>query len=94
MQQMARNATLEGEGWLSLRNIGYWLHGGLEPIPARLEDQQMLFQWPGFRVGKGLHCVSLQRVIGGVRHDFHGSLFHGEIGRARSATIKLPDRKK
>src|SRR6516162_1571434 len=26
MQQMARNATLEGEGWLSLRKIGYLLH--------------------------------------------------------------------
>ena len=26
MQQMARNATSEGEGWLSLRRIGYWLH--------------------------------------------------------------------
>ena len=26
MQQMARNATLEGEGWLSLRNIRYLLH--------------------------------------------------------------------
>ena len=26
MQQMARNATLEGEGWLSARNIRYLLH--------------------------------------------------------------------
>jgi transposase InsO family protein len=26
MQQMARNATLEGEGWLSVRNIRYLLH--------------------------------------------------------------------
>ena len=26
MQQLARNATLEAEGWLSLRKIGYLLH--------------------------------------------------------------------
>jgi hypothetical protein len=26
MQQMARNATLEGEGWLSLRKIRYLMH--------------------------------------------------------------------
>ena len=42
-------------------------------------NQQVFFQRPGFRVGKGQHGVLLQRIIGDVLHDFDGSLFLGEI---------------
>ena len=45
-------------------------------------NQQVFFQRPGFRVGKGQHGVLLQRVIGDVLHDFHGTLFLEEIGWA------------
>ena len=43
---------------------------GVEPIQTLRADQQILFQWPGFRVGKDEHDVSLQRVIGGVLHPW------------------------
>jgi hypothetical protein len=36
----------------------------------------------GFRTGKRLHGISLKRVIGDVRHDFHGTLFLREMGWA------------
>jgi hypothetical protein len=45
-------------------------------VPARRTDQKMLFQANRFRRWQGQHCVAFQRVIGGVLHGNHGSLFH------------------
>ena len=33
------------------------------------------FKQSGFGFGKGRHSVSFQRVMGNVRHEFHGSVF-------------------
>src|ERR1017187_646135 len=50
-----------------------------QPIPAPTADQQVPFQALESRRRKGPHGVSFQRVIGGVLHDSHGSLFPGGI---------------
>ena len=49
----------------------------LQTIPARLADQQVLFQTLDFRPWKGPHGVSFQRVIGGVLHGNHGRGIEG-----------------
>jgi hypothetical protein len=64
-----------GVHWKPVRHI---LEGQFELLPANPTQVQALR--PSLGGHKSLHGVSLQRVVGDVLHDFHGSLFHWEIG--------------